>query len=441
MRGRSATAPAAWEVKRILKAYVDAETMADFASRLSEYADAAIPGGADQSFPLLRSRTRRLGQRQGPAIACTGSRRTTGEPSTSRSGRFIRMDTASLLTGDIGSGKSTLVDAITTLLLPAHRISYNKAAGAGSKERSLRSYVEGHYRSERSEATGASRPVGLRDSHSYSVLLGVFANEGYDEQVTVAQVFHQRDRTGQPERFYYVTAAAEMSVAGDFSDFGSDLKTLRSRLRKGGATIDSTFPDYARRMRRLLGIRSEQAMELFHQTVSMKSVGNLNDFVRSHMLEPSDANARITRLVDHYENLTRSHEAVQRATAQLGLLEPLVAAADKYDDASARRDRHANERDALVVFIAELTLEVLANAVRAADGELERRPRSETTYARSAPGSSRDANRCRPSGSVPAAIESAPSTPRSPRRKPASLLGRRSGVATTSCWRRPRWRP
>lgn len=48
MRGRSATAPAAWEVKRILKAYVDAETMADFASRLSEYADAAIPGGADE---------------------------------------------------------------------------------------------------------------------------------------------------------------------------------------------------------------------------------------------------------------------------------------------------------------------------------------------------------------------------------------------------------
>ena len=35
-----------------------------------------------------------------------------------------------LLTGDIGSGKSTLVDAITTLLVPAQRIAYNKAAGA-----------------------------------------------------------------------------------------------------------------------------------------------------------------------------------------------------------------------------------------------------------------------------------------------------------------------
>src|SRR3954469_1629097 len=71
-----------------------------------------------------------------------------------------------LLTGDIGSGKSTLVDALTTLLMPAHRIAYNKAAGAEAKERTLRSYVEGHYKSERNEPTGAARPVGLRQSPS-----------------------------------------------------------------------------------------------------------------------------------------------------------------------------------------------------------------------------------------------------------------------------------
>lgn len=107
----------------------------------------------------------------------------------------------SLLTGDIGSGKSTLVDAISTLLLPAHRIAYNKAAGAGSRERTLRSYVEGHFKSERNEQTGASRPVGLRDHTSYSVILGVFRNRAFDEDVTLAQVFRQVDRTGQPERF------------------------------------------------------------------------------------------------------------------------------------------------------------------------------------------------------------------------------------------------
>jgi uncharacterized protein YPO0396 len=103
-----------------------------------------------------------------------------------------------LLTGDIGSGKSTLVDALTTLLVPAHRVAYNKAAGADSRERSLRSYVLGHYKSERNEVTGTAKPVSLRDNNSYSVILGVFHNTGYDQTITLAQVFWMKDAQGQP---------------------------------------------------------------------------------------------------------------------------------------------------------------------------------------------------------------------------------------------------
>src|ERR1700678_480471 len=78
-----------------------------------------------------------------------------------------------LVTGDIGSGKSTIVDAITTLLLPANRISYNKAAGADAKERSLRSYVLGYYTSVKNEATSTTRPIALRNATKFSVILGV----------------------------------------------------------------------------------------------------------------------------------------------------------------------------------------------------------------------------------------------------------------------------
>ena len=69
-----------------------------------------------------------------------------------------------LLTGDIGSGKSTLVDAVTTLLVPAQKIAYNKAAGAEAKERTLRSYVLGYYKSERSEAGLNAKPVAISTS-------------------------------------------------------------------------------------------------------------------------------------------------------------------------------------------------------------------------------------------------------------------------------------
>ncbi len=267
-----------------------------------------------------------------------------------------------LLTGDIGSGKSTLVDALTTLLLPAHRIAYNKAAGADARERTLRSYVEGHYKSERIEATGTSRPVGLRDHRHYSVVLGVFANDGFDETITLAQVFHQKDRAGQPDRFF-VTSSKQLSIEADFTDFGSDLTDLRRRLRASGAEIHNVFPDYSRRLRRLLGIKSEQAMELFHQTVSMKSVGNLNEFVRNHMLEPADASDKVRDIVAHFEDLTRAHDAVKRAREQLEALMPLVATSERYDEVLSRRFELERQRDAVRLFIAELRVHLLTKEI------------------------------------------------------------------------------
>lgn len=273
-----------------------------------------------------------------------------------------------LLTGDIGSGKSTLVDAITTLLLPANRIAYNKAAGADARERTLRSYVEGHYKSERNEATGTSRPVGLRDDRNYTVILGMFVNDGHAETVTLAQVFHQKNRAGQPDRFF-VTATHPLSIDGDFTDFGTDLNALRARLRSTGATIDTSYPEYQRRVRRLLGIASEQAMELFHQTVSMKSVGNLNDFVRQHMLEPADTDTRIRAIITHYTDLVKAHDAVRTATEQLAVLNPLVEAADRYDEAHRKNADHRDQRDALTPYIAEQVRAIIAAELSECDAQ------------------------------------------------------------------------
>jgi uncharacterized protein YPO0396 len=261
-----------------------------------------------------------------------------------------------LLTGDIGSGKSTLVDAVTTLLLPAQRISYNKAAGAETRERSLRSYVLGYYKTERNEVTGATRPVALRDGSEYSVILGIFTNPGYEATVSLAQVFWLRsgDAVGQPDRFY-VTADRPLSVTGDFAGFGSDISTLRRRLRAAdGVRVHDGFPDYGKDFRRRLGIESEQAMELFHQTVSMKSVGNLTDFVRDHMLEPFDAGKTVAGIVAHFEDLTKAHDAVRRAEAQLAALTPLLRDCDSADAIRAEIAALDGQRDALRYYFANL---------------------------------------------------------------------------------------
>ena len=233
-----------------------------------------------------------------------------------------------LLTGDIGSGKSTLVDGLTTLLVPAQRVAYNRAAGASLRERDLRSYVLGAYRSERGDEGGSARPVALREEGEISALLGVFGNAATGQTVSLLQVFWVKEGQGQPVRFYGV-ADRDLGIREDLSG-RRDVLALKRHLRSlPGVEIFDAFPPYGAAFRRRFGIEGEQPLDLFHQAVSLKSVGNLTDFVRSHMLEPFPVLERIQALIGHFEDLTRAHEAVLVAKDQIQRLAPLVDHLDR----------------------------------------------------------------------------------------------------------------
>ncbi|MFE8886821.1 ATP-binding protein [Pseudarthrobacter enclensis] len=258
--------------------------------------------------------------------------------------RTFRLDGAnSLLTGDIGSGKSTVVDAVTTLLLPAHKIEYNKAAGAQKKERSLMSYVRGFHKSARSAGGEYSKPVALRSTGQLTVVLGIFHNAVLGKWVTLGITLWATQEAGQPSRFYSL-AETEQSIAADFSNFGQDPLKLKKKLRAAGVDVRDSFEPYAAAFKRQFGISGNQAMELFHRTVSMKQVDNITSFVRGNMLEEDDVAARIANLIHHFDDLKKAHDAVLRAKDQIMLLTPIRDGAGQHaklsaDDAFARRQR------------------------------------------------------------------------------------------------------
>ncbi|GGH98995.1 ATP-binding protein [Arthrobacter liuii] len=258
--------------------------------------------------------------------------------------RTFRLDGAnSLLTGDIGSGKSTVVDAITTLLLPAHKIDYNKAAGAQKKERSLMSYVRGYHKSARSTGGEYSKPVALRGTGQLTVVLGVFHNAVLGKWITLGITLWATQEAGQPVRFYTL-AETDQSIAADFSNFGQDPLKLKKKLRGAGVSVHDSFEPYAAAFKRHFGISGNQAMELFHRTVSMKQVENITSFVRSNMLEEDDVATRITNLIHHFDDLKKAHDAVLRAKDQIGLLTPIRDGAAQHaklsgEDHFARRQR------------------------------------------------------------------------------------------------------
>ncbi|HBK28126.1 MAG TPA: hypothetical protein DDY92_06250, partial [Dialister sp.] len=239
----------------------------------------------------------------------------------------------SLLTGEIGSGKSTLVDAILTLLIPQPKINYNKAADAGSKERSLNSYVRGYY-AKRSNESGEEEPVALRDKNKYSVILAVFCDAETNSFVTLAQVFYFTPGSDKPTRFFVVAEKA-LSIKQDFGGFGNNITDLKKRLKRiPYVELFNDYTSYAVRFKSLFGIEQENALDLFQQTVSMKKVNGITDFVRKNMLgdvDMGEMNDNIQRLLTRFHDLKNIHDAILRDREKMELLEPIAKASDVYD--------------------------------------------------------------------------------------------------------------
>jgi uncharacterized protein YPO0396 len=291
-------------------------------------------------------------------------------------GKVWRIDPGAhnmLLTGDIGSGKSTLVDGLTTLLFPSHRLVYNKAAGAERQERTPYSYVRGAFGAVQDESSRQSRGLYLRDERQYSVLLARFRNEGFGLDVTLAQVWWLKRGERNPERFYVVATCA-LDLAEEFGDFGGNIQALRKRLRaRSGVQLEDSFERYAERFRRELGLTNPQALELFYQTVSLKAIHDLTDFVRNHMLEPTAVDDVVERLLSDFDNLNAAHDAVAKAERQIGELRPIVELGRRYDTERAELVALRGDRDALSPWFAAKAVELFQTRIAELDLEVAKR--------------------------------------------------------------------
>src|SRR6187401_2790392 len=234
--------------------------------------------------------------------------------------KIIPNGSNSLLTGDVGSGKSTLVDALTCLIVPHHKITFNKAAGAENKERTLVSYIKGEYKNTKNEDSDSrEKAVSLRynnaNDSTFSVIIANFTNEGYRESISLAQVFWIEN--DKPQKLLIIREKQPLSVKENFSNI-EDAKELRKRMKdlQNTETFDDNFSKYSQRFRHLFGMQTDKAIDLFYQTVSMKSVSSLTLFVRDQMLERTEIKTQIEGLKKRFDDLNKAYTAVQEARKQ-----------------------------------------------------------------------------------------------------------------------------
>ena len=263
-----------------------------------------------------------------------------------------------LLTGDIGSGKSTIVDAITTLLVPSQKITFNKAAGADAKERTLKSYILGEYKSAQDEMLKNAKAVALRDENNFTVLLARFENEGFDESYTVAQFLYIGNSKVQK---FFISSRNFLDIKRDFLDVDfKDIRALKKYLRGLKHTeVYESFTEYTKDFKRAVGIKNEQALNLFYQTVSLKSIGNLTSFVREHMLESTAIDTKIDELCKNFLELNHTHTLVLRAKEQIEMLQPIDNEAKKYEKLQKQKETFEAMRNGLENYFAHFKKELL----------------------------------------------------------------------------------
>ena len=272
----------------------------------------------------------------------------------------------SLLTGAVGSGKSTVVDALTSLLVPHQRITFNKAAGAESRERNLASYIKGNYSSKSDELTNGSKAVTLRYTKAgeatFTAIVANFWNTGYETNISLAQLFWIEN--GGVRKLLLI-GNEPLTIKEHLSGF-TDVKELKKRLRanKSIEIFDDNFARYSQRFRQLFGMNSDKAIELFYQTVSMKSVSSLTNFVREQMLERTNIQEQIEELKKRFDNLHQAHAAVMEARKQRDILSPLTTLDQEYSE--TRKQLQEIEfllSDAIPTYFADKKLHLLQKEI------------------------------------------------------------------------------
>ncbi len=249
----------------------------------------------------------------------------------------------SLLTGANGSGKTTFIDALLTLLVAEkrHRF-YNQSSGSDKKnDRTEDSYVQGGYSFINSEATSSTVALYLRENkdEAYSILIANFSNE-IEQHVTLFQARYYVN--GELKKVYGI-AHKPLHIMDDFKPFDLHLgwkKQLEIRYNKGTRKQIEWFESavkYGQRIVDAMGMQSVQALNLFNQIVGIKVLDNLDEFIRKNMLEPRNTEEQFKELKKHLSTLLEAQLTIEKTEAQIRLLQGLKDHYQKYAAADESR--------------------------------------------------------------------------------------------------------
>ena len=262
-----------------------------------------------------------------------------------------------LVTGDNGAGKSTFIDGLMALLLPAGRAIFNVAAAQGDRtDRTLLSYMRGSFGSVHDG--GSTRVKSKRDKAVVTGLRALYRGDD-GSFITLAALFWttQTSNALSDVKRIYCVAKKNLSLKDVLEAFGEgNARSLKQWLRNDPAITccDDSFPNYQELYRKLLHMDNKNAPALLSRALGLKKIDDLTSLIRELVLEPSTVKDDARKVVDEFADLVAIHDNLIDARAQRDRLSGLPDLHQALEQATIKLDDLERERASLPVYFGEI---------------------------------------------------------------------------------------
>ncbi|MGV9670874.1 MULTISPECIES: ATP-binding protein [unclassified Gordonia (in: high G+C Gram-positive bacteria)] len=247
----------------------------------------------------------------------------------------------SLVTGSSGSGKSSLLDAISLAFLPDHRRNFNAsgdatAAGSASGKRTVGKYVRGAWGERRDGVNSTREVMYLRGTGPAWAAIAVTYTSDSGAAITglVLKWLAAGKMTDAHSAYFLTEGDADIVEAcNEWAQGNHNAARLRERGWRGGPGEGK----YLASLYSLIGIRgSDAAQQLLGKAKSLKSVGGLAQFVREFMLDEPTSIVGIKDALEQIDPLVDARELLDIARRKRTILGDIEAIQERYATEAAK---------------------------------------------------------------------------------------------------------
>ena len=246
-------------------------------------------------------------------------------------------DSSAVFSGEVGAGKSTVIDALR--LFFRSRPHFNSATDASSRDRSVRSYALGQFANDHGPDGPPSRLRNPDDPNQAMAILAVF--KAADGRVfTVARMFLARGSSdGEWHNLSFPTE--DVSLKHDLKKWGTKGEIARLAASLGGERHDRQ-DDFFTTFGRLIGFEGDRfhtAFTLFETAISAQRMGSVDEFARKFLLPEYDFRGRADTVRKVAEETGAAQAKIQHKRRELNAIDKVVAAITAHEKIEAEHNR------------------------------------------------------------------------------------------------------